>query len=155
MFFFLKKKASPSGYFWATIFKISNLNRIFFHLCWAKSEKSKIAQIYLSWTTTDPIFSEIGDIKKIFQNFIEKKNLRNFLTKKKFDFFFDFFSKDVFITLLRGPKTMRKIYRVVFEKFLKKFSRKRWLMILAKYFEKKKTPILFREYSKKCAETYI
>ena len=53
---------------------------------------------------------------KNLPNFIEKKNLRNFLTKLKFDFFFDFFSKDVLITLLRGPKTMRKIYRVVFEK---------------------------------------
>ena len=114
--FFSQNKASPTGYFWTTIFQISNLNRIFFHHCWAKSEKSKIAQIYLSWTINDPIFSEIGDIKKIFQNFIEKKNLRNFLTKLKFDFFFIFFSKDVLITLLRGPKTMRKIYRVVFEK---------------------------------------
>jgi len=28
-------------------------------------------------------------------------------------------------------------------------------MILAKYFEKKNIPILFAEYSKECAETYI
>ena len=53
---------------------------------------------------------------KNLPNFIEKKNLRNFLTKLKFNFFLIFFSKDVLITLLRGPKTMRKIYRVVFEK---------------------------------------
>ena len=38
--------------------QISNLNRIFFHHFWAKSENSKIAHIYLSWTTTEPIFSE-------------------------------------------------------------------------------------------------
>ena len=34
--------------------KISNLNRIFFLI----SENSKISHIYLSWTTTEPIFSE-------------------------------------------------------------------------------------------------
>ena len=53
---------------------------------------------------------------------------------------------------------MRKNYWVVFEKFeksLKKFSRKRWSLILAKYFEKKNIPIFFYEYSKRCAETYI
>jgi len=48
------------------------LNRIFFHIFFAKSENSKIVHIYLSWTTTEPIFSEIGEKKKIFQNF---KNL--------------------------------------------------------------------------------
>ena len=29
--FFSQNKASPTGYFWTTIFQISNLNRIFFH----------------------------------------------------------------------------------------------------------------------------
>ena len=43
--------------------QLSNLNQIFFHNFWAKSENSKIAKIYLAWTTTEPIFSEIGDKK--------------------------------------------------------------------------------------------
>ena len=44
-----------------------------------------------------------------FPKLLRKKNLRNFLTKKKIDFFFDFFPKDVVFTLLRGPKTIRKM----------------------------------------------
>ena len=41
------------------------------------------------------------------------------MTKIKFDFFFDFFSENVLETLLRGRETIRKKYRIVFEKFLK------------------------------------
>ena len=136
--FFSQKKASPTGYFWTTIFQISNSNRIFFHYCWAKSEKSKIAQIYLYWTINDPIFSEIGDIKKIFKNFIEKKNLRNFLTKLKFDFFFDFFFKRCLNHSSKGTKNNEENISSSFwdiEKFLKKFSKKKWVTILAKYLE--------------------
>ena len=75
---------------------------------------------------------------KIFQ-ISSKKKLAKFFDKNKIRFFFDFFSKDVFITLLRGPKTMRKIYRVFFEKlrnpwknFRKKSSRWFWRNILKK-----------------------
>ena len=51
-----------------TFFTSENLNRIFFQIFFAKSENSKIPHIYLSWITTEPIFSEIGD-KKILHFF--------------------------------------------------------------------------------------
>ena len=44
--------------------KISNLNRIFFHIFWAKSENSKIAKIYFLWTSSEPILSTIFFSKK-------------------------------------------------------------------------------------------
>ena len=72
--------------------------------------------------------------------------------------FFNFFSEDVLKTLLRGPKTIRKKYQVVFEKFANlcsKSRKKNQPPILTKFFEKKNIPIFFREYSKKCAETNI
>ena len=53
---------------------------------------------------------------KNLPNFIEKKNLQNFLTKLKFDFFLNFFFKRCLNHSSKGPKTMRKTYRVVFEK---------------------------------------
>ena len=59
--FFSKKKASVVVGFWKKNQKISqfsNLNRIFFHIFWAKSENSKIAKIYLSWTISVQSFSE-------------------------------------------------------------------------------------------------
>ena len=43
--------------------------------------------------------------------------MRNFLTKLKFFIFFEFFSENVFKTLLRGRETTRKKYRIVFEKY--------------------------------------
>ena len=129
--FFSQNKASPTGYFWTTIFQISNLNRIFFHHCWAKSENSKITQIYLSWTINDPIFSKIGENKKIFQNSIEKKNMRNFLTKKK-SIFFDFFSKRCSFYSSKGTKNnqenlvsnFREICEILVKiRFLTKYTR--------------------------------
>ena len=80
------------------------------------------------------------------------------MKKIKIDFFFFNFAKDVLISLLRGPKIMRKKNSVVFEKFekfLKKFSKKRGFLILAKFFEKKNIPIFFCEYSKIRVKTYI
>ena len=60
--FFLRK--SFVKFFWN--FKLeSDFSPHFF----AKSEKSKIAHIYLSWTTTEPIFSEIGDKKILHFHF--------------------------------------------------------------------------------------
>ena len=44
--------------------KILNLNRIFFHIFWAKSENSKIAKIYFLWTSSEPILSKIFFRKK-------------------------------------------------------------------------------------------
>ena len=64
--------------------------------------------------------------------------------------------ENVLKTLLWGPKTMRKKYWVVFEKFekfLQKFSRKRGVSILAKFFEKENIPIFFRELLKNCGKT--
>ena len=51
--------------------------------------------------------------RKIKKNWI----VRNFLKNLKIDIFFDFFAEDVLKSLLRGPKTIRKTYQVVFEKF--------------------------------------
>ena len=50
---------------------------------------------------------------------LKKKVVRNFLTNLKILFFFEFFSENVFKTLLRGRETTRKKYRIVFEKFEK------------------------------------
>ena len=49
----------------------------------------------------------------------EKKVVRNFLKKIKFDIFFEFFTENVLKTLLGGKETFRKKYRIVFEKFFK------------------------------------
>ena len=61
------------------------------------------------------------------------------MTYLKFFVFFDFFAEDVLKSLLWGPKTIRKKYQVVFEKFanqcLKKWK-KNQPPILAKIFEK-------------------
>ena len=54
-----------------------------------------------------------GNPLEIFfeQNFFsKKKKLRNFSIGKISDFFSKIFSKHVFITLVRGPKTTRKKY---------------------------------------------
>ena len=61
---FLRIFKLESDFFHIFLAKFSNLNRIFFHIFLAKSENSKIVHIYLSWTTTEPIFSEIGEKKK-------------------------------------------------------------------------------------------
>ena len=82
---FLEKKASPCWCFWTKIFQISNLNRIFFHHFWAKSENPKIPHIYFLWTSCDKIFSE----KKILQNFW---NFPNFPTWNRI-FFHIFWAK--------------------------------------------------------------
>ena len=50
---------------------------------------------------------------------LKKKIVGNFLTNLNFFIFFEFFSENVFKTLLRGRETTRKKYRIVFEKFLK------------------------------------
>ena len=85
--------------------------------------------------------------RKIVKNWI----VRNFLKNLKIVIFFDFFAEDVLKSLLRGPKTIRKKYQVVFEKFANLCSesqKKNQPPILAKLFEKKNIPIFFREYSK-------
>ena len=85
--------------------------------------------------------------------------MRNFLKNLKIVIFFDFFAEDVLKSLLRGPKTIRKKYQVVFEKFANLCSesqKKNQPPILAKLFEKKNIPIFFREYSKKnCRNIYL
>ena len=74
--------------------------------------------IYLSSTINEPIFSEVGAVKTSSKNPSKKKTCEIFL-QKKIDFFFIFLPKGVVFTLLKGPKTMRKRYWVVFEKFEK------------------------------------
>ena len=56
------------------------------------------------------IFSKIVKNPKI------SRNVRNFLTKLIFLFFFHFFTKDTLKRLLGGPKSLRMIYKVVFKK---------------------------------------
>ena len=89
----------------------------------------------------------------------QKLNCAKFFEKFKNCFFFYFFSVDVLKSLLRGPKTIRKKYQVVFEKFANlcsKSRKKNQPPILAKFFEKKNIPIFFREYSKiKCRNIYL
>ena len=67
-----------------------------------------------------------------------KLTCSKFFEKFKNCFFFDFLAKDVLKSLLRGPKTIRKKYQVVFEKFanqcLKKWK-KNQPPILATIFE--------------------
>ena len=65
--------------------------------------------------------------------------MRNFLTKIKFDFFFDFFFKRCLYHSSKGTKNNEENILSSFreiEKSLKKLSRK-WSMILAQYFEKR------------------
>ena len=84
--------------------------------------------------------------------------MRNFLKNLKIVIFFDFFAEDVLKSLLRGPKTIRKKYQVVFEKFANLCSKSREKNqppILAKFFEKKNIPIFFANIPKIIAETYI
>ena len=89
----------------------------------------------------------------------EKLNCAKFFAKFKNCYFFDFFAEDVLKSLLRGPKTIRKKYLVVFEKFANlcsKSRKKNQPPILAKFFEKKNIPIFFREYSKNnCRNIYF
>merc|ERR1711872_781685 len=95
---------------------------------------------------------------KIFQ-ISSKKNLRNFLTKIKFDFFFYFFFKRCIYHSSKGTKNNEKNISSSFreiEKSLKKFSKKKWSMILAKYFEKNNIPIFFlRIFQKMCRNIYF
>ena len=66
-------------------------------------------------------------LELIFHFFSEYQKFRNFFIGKIPNFFYFFFSKDVFIPLVRGPKKNRKKYEVVFEKlenYLEKFSQK-------------------------------
>ena len=77
--------------------------------------------------------------------------MRHFLKNLKIVIFFDFFSEDVLKTLLRGPKTIRKKYQVVFEKFANlcsKSRKKNQPPILTKFFEKKNIPIFFANIPK-------
>ena len=88
----------------------------------------------------------------------KKLNCAKFFDKNKIRFFFNFFFKRCLYHSSVGTKNNEKKLLSSFREIreiLEKFSRKRWLLILGKYFEKKNIPIFFREYSKKCAETYI
>jgi len=65
--------------------------------------------------------------------------VRNFLKNLKIVIFFDFFAEDVLKSLLRGPKTIRKKYQVVFEKFANLCSES----------QKKTNPRFWRSFLKK------
>ena len=68
-----------------------------------------------------PEFSEKSAKNMIFSNFqkIEKKVVRRFLTYLKFLNFFEFFTKSVLQTLVRGRVTIGKKYQEIFEKSAK------------------------------------
>ena len=68
-----------------------------------------------------------------------KLNCATFLKNLKTVNFYDFFSEDVLKTLLRGPKTNRKKYQFVFEKFVNLCSKSR----------KKINPRFWRNFLKK------
>merc|ERR1712030_102297 len=95
---------------------------------------------------------------KIFQ-ISSKKKLAKFFDKNKIRLFFlIFFFKRCLFYSSKGNKNNEKNISSSFRgivKSLKKFSKKKCSMILAKYFEKKNIPIFFCEYFKRCAETYI
>ena len=88
-FFFEKKGLSSSGILKKKS-KISNLNRIFFHIFWAKSENSKIAKIYFLWTSSEPILSTIFFSKKkasVVVGFWKKSPKISQISNLKSDFF--------------------------------------------------------------------
>ena len=98
-----------------------------------------------------PLIIENG--RKIVLNWL----VRNFLKNSKTCYFFDFFGKDVLKSLLRGAKTIRKKYQVVFEKFANlcsKNRKKNQPPILAKIFEKSNFFLIFWVFRKKYLETY-
>ena len=83
--------------------------------------------------------------------------MRNFLKNLKIVIFFDFFAEDVLKSLLRGPKTIRKKYQVVFEKFANlcsKNRKKNQPPILARVFEKSNFFEIFWDFRKKYVETH-
>ena len=67
-----------------------------------------------------------------------KLTCSKFFEKFKNCFFFEFFAEDVLKSLLRGPKTIRKKYQVVFEKFANLCSKNR----------KKTNPRFWRKFLK-------
>ena len=103
-------------------------------------------------------FSAKSEILKKSSKISSKKKLAKFFDKIKIRFFFDFFFKRCLNHSSKGTKNNEENISSSFreiEKSLKKFSKKKWVMILAKYFEKKNIPIFFCEYSKRCADPYI
>ena len=89
-----------------------------------------------------------------------KKKLAKYFDKNKIRFFFVFFfQKMSFCHSSKGTKNNEKNISSSFreiEKSLKKFSKKKWSMILAKYFEKKNIPIFFlRIFQKMCRNIYF
>ena len=70
-----------------------------------------IKEIPFNFTREIPYKLKI--LRKITKNFF----VRNFLKNLKIVILLDFFAEDVLKCLLRGAKTIRKKYQVVFEKF--------------------------------------
>ena len=112
-----------------------------------------------------PLFREnfcknLSNLSKTARYFFfpRKPKVAKFLYWKNFQFIFLDIPKDVFKPLLGETKIMRKKNWAVFDKFgkfLQKFSRKRGVLILAKFFEKENIPIFFWEYSKRCEKTSL
>jgi len=64
------------------------------------------------------VFEKFTFLDKNLKKSLKKKIIRFFLTNLIFCIFSDFFSENVFKTLLRGREITRKKYLIVFEKFL-------------------------------------
>ena len=62
------------------------------------------------------VFEKLTFFEKISKKSLKKKVVRNFLKNLFFLIFFEFFSENVFKSLLRGRETIRKKNRIVFEK---------------------------------------
>ena len=76
----------------------------------------------------------------------------------KFLIFFDFFSENVFKSLLRGKETTRKKYQIVFEKFTffdKKSKKSLKKKSCSKFFEKFKFFIFFKFFSENVLKTLL
>ena len=88
----------------------------------------------------------------------EKKIVRNFLKNLKFFIFFEFFSENVFESLLRGREVTRKKYRVKFEKYTffdKKFEKIAEKKIVRNFLTDLKFFIFFEFFSENVSKTLL
>ena len=104
--FFSKKEVSVVVRFWKKIPKFQNWNRIFFNFFKKNLECSKINEIYILWTLSEPILSKIWD------TFFSKKKVSVVvgIWKKnpKISQFFNFKS-DFFLILQKQPPMFQNI----------------------------------------------
>ena len=104
-------------------------------------------------------FYKRNPFKKIFQISSKKKKLRNFLTKLKFDFFFNFFFKRCLYHSSVGTKNNEKkllsSFREIWE-ILEKIFEKKVVVDFGEIFWKKEHSDFFpRIFQKMCRNIYL